>query len=112
MRPPASPDTSCARKSPRPRSSSTADPQNPAPDRSSAGAFACPEETVMPSVLWSPPAVTPGNVVVGTAPVYTAPQGTAMPSDANLGVGSAWITAGWSFNGATDGGVSLNWNPS
>jgi len=66
----------------------------------------------MPSLLVTPPPVTPGNVVVGTAPVYTSPQGTALPSDANLGVGSAWITGGWTFNGATDGGASLNWNPS
>lgn len=66
----------------------------------------------MPSLLWNPPAVNPANVVYGVSPVYTAPLGTAMPTDANLGVGSAWITAGWSFIGATDGGASVNWNPS
>jgi hypothetical protein len=66
----------------------------------------------MPTLTYSPPAVNTGNVVVGLAAVFTAPPGTALPSDANLGVGSAWIGGGWSFNGATDSGVSLNWNPS
>lgn len=66
----------------------------------------------MPTLSYTPPAVNTGNVVVGLAVVYTAPLGTALPSDANLGVGSAWTGGGWNFIGATDSGVSLTWNPS
>lgn len=66
----------------------------------------------MPTLSYSPPAYNTGNVVVGTAVVYTAPLNTALPADASLGVGSAWTGGGWTFIGATDSGVSLNWNPS
>jgi hypothetical protein len=66
----------------------------------------------MPTLSYTPPAVNTGNVVVGLAAVFTAPLNTALPSDASLGVGSAWTGGGWSFIGATDSGVSLNWNPS
>jgi hypothetical protein len=66
----------------------------------------------MPTLAYAPPPVAPGNVVWGLAAVFTSPQGTSLPTDANLGVGSAWTAAGWNFNGATDSGVSLNWNPS
>lgn len=66
----------------------------------------------MPTLSYTPPAYNTGNVVFGLAAVYTAPQGTTLPTDANLGVGSSWTGGGWNFIGATDGGVTLNWNPS
>lgn len=66
----------------------------------------------MPTLPYTPPAFDVSNVLFGTGLVYTAPQVTAMPADAQLGVGSAWISAGWSYVGATDSGVSVTWNPS
>lgn len=63
-------------------------------------------------LIWSPPAAVPGNVCYGTAVTFTAPPGTSLPSDQNLGVASAWTGAGWSYVGATDQGVALNFNPS
>jgi hypothetical protein len=67
----------------------------------------------MPTLTWSPPAVTPGNVVYGTAAVFVNPTVSAsLPADASLGVSSAWTSASWTFVGATDQGVSLNFNPS
>jgi hypothetical protein len=63
-------------------------------------------------LVYSPPAVNTVNVVYGTGIVMTAPVGTAVVSDQNLGVGSAWISGGWSYVGATSAGVSLAWNPS
>ena len=66
----------------------------------------------MPTLTYSLPQPNTGNVVWGLAAVFTAQQGTALPSDANLGVGSAWTGGGWNFCGATDSGVSLNSTPS
>jgi hypothetical protein len=63
-------------------------------------------------LVYAPPAVNTSNVVYGLAFVMTAPLGTALPSDQNLGVGSAWISGGWTFVGATDAGVSLSYTPS
>lgn len=63
-------------------------------------------------LVYTPPAYTTTNVLYGIGILFTAQVGTAMPSDQNLGVGSAWISAGWSYIGATDAGVSLTWNPS
>lgn len=63
-------------------------------------------------LLYTPPAIDTTKVLYGVGLTYTAPQGTALPSDQNLGVGSSWISGGWSYIGATDAGVSLTWNPS
>lgn len=63
-------------------------------------------------LVFSPPNPTPGNVVVGQAIVFTAQVGTSLPSDQNLGVAASWTGGGWTYIGATDQGVSLNWNPS
>lgn len=63
-------------------------------------------------LLWTPPSINTTNVLYGVGVAYTAPLGTALPSDQNLGVGSAWISGGWSYIGATDAGVSLTYNPS
>jgi hypothetical protein len=66
----------------------------------------------MPTLSYSPPAYNTQNVVYGTALCFTAPVGTSLPSDANLGVGSSWTGGGWSYIGATDSGVTLTWTPS
>jgi len=65
----------------------------------------------MPTLSYSPPSYNTGNVVVGDGLVFTSPVGTSLPSDANLGVGSAWISGGWGYVGATDTGVTVTWNP-
>jgi hypothetical protein len=66
----------------------------------------------MPTLSYSPPSYNTQNVVYGTALCFTAPVGTSLPSDANLGVGSSWTGGGWSYIGATDSGVTLTWTPS
>jgi hypothetical protein len=63
-------------------------------------------------LLYTPPAYSASNVLYGIGVLFTAPVGTALPSDQNLGVGSSWISGGWSYVGATEQGVSLNYNPS
>lgn len=63
-------------------------------------------------LLYTPPAVNTLNVCYGLGLVFTAPLGTLLPSDQNLGVGSAWTGGGWSYVGATDTGVTLTWTPS
>lgn len=63
-------------------------------------------------LLYTPPSVVTTNVLYGTGILFTAPLGTAVPSDQNLGVATSWTGGGWSYIGATDQGVALNWNPS
>ena len=63
-------------------------------------------------LVYSPPSVVTTNVLYGVGIVMTGPLGTALPSDQNLGVGSAWLSGGWNYIGATDAGVSLTYNPS
>jgi hypothetical protein len=62
-------------------------------------------------LLYTPPAYTQTNVLYGIGVLFTAPVGTALPSDQNLGVGSAWVSGGWSYVGATDQGVSITFAP-
>jgi hypothetical protein len=62
-------------------------------------------------LLYVPPAPVTSNVLYGIGIVMTAPVGTALPSDQNLGVASAWTGGGWSYIGATDTGVSQTWTP-
>lgn len=62
-------------------------------------------------LVYSPPSYNTLNVLWGVGILFTAPVGTALPSDQNLGVGSAWTTGGWNYIGATDSGVSVNWTP-
>lgn len=62
-------------------------------------------------LLYTPPAYTATNVLYGVGVLFIAPVGTAVPSDQNLGVGSSWVSGGWSYIGATDQGVSLTFNP-
>ena len=63
-------------------------------------------------LLYTPPAFTSSNVLYGIGVLFTAPVGTALPSDQNLGVGSSWVSGGWNYIGATEQGLSLNFNPS
>jgi hypothetical protein len=62
-------------------------------------------------LLFTPPNYTASNVLYGIGVMMTSPVGTAMPSDQNLGVGSAWVGGGWSYVGATEAGVSLTFAP-
>ena len=60
----------------------------------------------MPTLTYSPPSYTTTNVIYGTGILFTATVGTSVPSDANLGVGSAWTGLGWAYVGALlDGGT-------
>ena len=70
----------------------------------------------MPSLPYTPPAYTTTNVLYGVGILFTSPNpspgvGATVPSDANLGVGSAWLGSGWSYVGATEAGVTLTFNP-
>jgi hypothetical protein len=62
-------------------------------------------------LLYTPPAYTATNVLYGIGVLFTAPVGTALPSDQNLGVGSSWVSGGWNYVGATEAGVSLTFAP-
>lgn len=64
-----------------------------------------------PPLTYAPPNYTTTNVVYGTGILFTAATGTAVPSDQNLGVGSAWTGLGWAYVGATEAGVTVTYNP-
>jgi hypothetical protein len=65
----------------------------------------------MPTLTYSPPTPTVGNVIIGTGILLTAAVGTSVPSDANLGVTSAWTGLGWAYVGATLDGVTSTFAP-
>lgn len=70
-----------------------------------------------PPLVYSPPSYNTVNVLYGTGILFTAPNpspgvGATVPSDQNLGVGSSWISAGWTYVGSTEAGVTLTFNPS
>ena len=65
----------------------------------------------MPTLTYSPPSYTTGNVIYGTGILFTAAVGTSVPSDANLGVGSAWTGLGWAYVGALLDGVTVTFAP-
>lgn len=65
-----------------------------------------------PPLVYTPPNYTTTNVLYGTGILMTALPGTALPSDQNLGVGSAWLGLGWAYVGATEAGVTVTFNPS
>ena len=70
----------------------------------------------MPSLPYTPPAYNTLNVLYGTGILFTSPNpspgvGATVPSDANLGVGTAWLSAGWSYVGSTEAGVTQTFNP-
>jgi len=65
-----------------------------------------------PPLVYTPPNYTTTNVLYGTGILFTATVGTALPSDQNLGVGTAWTGLGWAYIGATEAGVTVTFNPS
>lgn len=70
----------------------------------------------MPTLPYTPPAFNTTNVLygVGILFVQNLPSpgvGATVPSDANLGVGSAWLGLGWTYIGSTEAGVTLTYNP-
>ena len=65
-----------------------------------------------PPLVYTPPNYTTQNVLYGIGIMFTSLPGTAMPSDQNLGVGSAWTGGGWAYVGATEAGVTVTFNPS
>lgn len=62
-------------------------------------------------LLYTPPAYTPTNVLWGLGVLFTATVGTTVPSDQNLGVGSAWTGLGWAYVGAMLDGVTVTYAP-
>jgi hypothetical protein len=62
-------------------------------------------------LVYTPPNFTTSNVLYGVGILFTALVGTAVPSDQNLGVGSAWTGLGWAYVGATEAGVTVTFNP-
>lgn len=64
-----------------------------------------------PPLVYSPPGFNTTNVLYGTGILFTAVVGTSVPSDQNLGVGSAWTGLGWAYVGSTEAGVVLTFNP-
>jgi hypothetical protein len=64
-----------------------------------------------PPLVYSPPNYTTTNVLYGIGILFTAVTGTAVPSDQNLGVGTAWTGLGWAYVGATEAGVTVTFNP-
>jgi hypothetical protein len=70
----------------------------------------------VPTLPYTPPAYGTTDVLFGTGILMTAPNpspgvGATVPSDANLGVSSAWIGLGWSYVGATEAGVTQTYAP-
>jgi hypothetical protein len=64
-----------------------------------------------PPLVYTPPNYTTTNVLFGTGILFTAAVGTSVPSDQNLGVGTAWTGLGWAYVGATEAGVTVTFNP-
>jgi hypothetical protein len=64
-----------------------------------------------PPLVYSAPNYTTTNVLYGVGILFTATVGTAVPSDQNLGVASAWTGLGWAYIGATEAGVTVTFNP-
>lgn len=62
-------------------------------------------------LVYTPPNYTTTNVLYGVGILFTAVSGTSVPSDQNLGVGTAWTGLGWAYVGATEAGVTVTFNP-
>jgi len=65
-----------------------------------------------PPLVYTPPNYVTNNVLYGVGILFTAVPGTALPSDQNLGVATAWTSLGWAYVGATEAGVTVTFNPS
>ena len=62
-------------------------------------------------LLYTPPNYVTTNVLFGVGILFTAPTTATVPSDQNLGVGSAWTGLGWTYVGGTLDGVTLTFAP-
>ena len=62
-------------------------------------------------LLYTPPSYVTTNVLYGVGILFTAPTTATVPSDQNLGVGTAWTGLGWSYIGGTLDGVTLTFAP-
>ena len=62
-------------------------------------------------LLYTPPNYVTTNVLYGVGILLTAPTTATVPSDQNLGVGSAWTGLGWTYVGGTLDGVTLTFAP-
>ena len=62
-------------------------------------------------LLYTPPNYVTTNVLYGVGILFTAPTTATVPSDQNLGVGSAWTGLGWTYVGGTLDGVTLTFAP-
>lgn len=61
-----------------------------------------------------PPAYDVTNVLFGIGYLLTAPSGTPLPADIDLGDSSKWLTmtpTPWTYHGSTDQGVQNQFNP-
>jgi len=65
-----------------------------------------------PPLVYTPPNYVTNNVLYGVGIAFTAIVGTAVPSDQNLGVATAWTGLGWAYIGATEAGLTVTFNPS
>jgi len=65
-----------------------------------------------PPLVYTPPNYVTNNVLYGVGIMFTAVTGTAVPSDQNLGVATAWTGLGWAYVGATEAGLTVTFNPS
>lgn len=64
-----------------------------------------------PPLVYSAPSFNTANVLYGLGIGFVATVGTSVPSDQNLGVGSAWTGLGWNYFGSTEAGVTVTFNP-
>lgn len=64
-----------------------------------------------PPLVYTAPNYTTQNVLYGVGIMFTAAPGTALPSDQNLGVATAWTGLGWGYIGATEAGLTVTFNP-
>lgn len=64
-----------------------------------------------PPLVWTAPSYNTQNVLYGIGVLFTAIQGTSVPSDQNLGVATAWQGLGWQYVGSTEAGLTLTFNP-
>lgn len=65
-----------------------------------------------PPLVYTAPNYNTQNVLYGIGILFTAIPGTAVPTDQNLGVASAWTGLGWGYVGATEAGLTVTFNPS
>jgi hypothetical protein len=62
-----------------------------------------------PGTEFLPPAYSSSQVLFGNGYLWTAPFATALPADIDLGDLTKWV--GWTYVGATDQGVQIQFSP-